>query len=97
MVKSALDKFLDCEYHIVDGECIALDTFVADFHDWLAKTGRDKPEAWPRDQVRRQLPMATPVGYGPQNRLTIGNLSATLSRPRRYIRVGDKIRLESPA
>ena len=96
---NVLERFLDTgPFHPVDGEYVPFAAFVQVFYKYLTDSGRDTPNAWPPERIRRDVGLHFPIGPGPANKLVIANMSDKFERPRRFVKLDDgRIRLESPA
>ncbi len=91
-VDCPLLRFLeDKGYEEVPGEYVA---FAELRDEFLASLLPCERSAWTNATIVAELPPGCPVGRGPRNIKIIGNLSRKRKRPRRWIKIGSKLRLE---
>lgn len=78
------------------GTWIPWSEFLQLFADYMQHLGKD-PGTWTEEKFRRELGPGMPIGRGPRNVKSVGNVSREFRVPRRFVadRHGN-IRLEEP-
>ena len=75
------------DYRPAPGRSTPLADLAHDFWQWLFRVGGDATD-WPTARIRARLAETYPIGLGPGNKVTIGNLARATKT---YELVGDRI------